>query len=74
MIELTEKQRQELQQSKEPVHVLDPAISTEYILMRADLHARLQVLLEQAQDEAVQEGWADAVEEARYDMANEDAP
>jgi hypothetical protein len=71
MIELTEQQREELQQSQ-PVHVLGPDSRTEYILVRADIHTRLQALLEQA--EAAQEGWADAVEVARYEMVNNEAP
>lgn len=71
MIELTEKQRQELKGNGEPVRVLDPATSTQYVLVRADVHARLQQLLEQAEDETLQEAWADAVEEARSAMSNE---
>jgi len=39
--------------------------------VRADVYARLLPLLEQAEDEAEQEGWADAVEEARSEMASE---
>jgi hypothetical protein len=71
MIELTENQRQELKSTAEPVRVLDPATSTEYVLMRADVYARLQQLVEQAEDETEQEAWADAGEEARSEMANE---
>ena len=63
MIELTEQQQQELEHGVEPVQLLDPTTRTKYILVRADLHARLQELLEQVQVEA----WADAVEEARHD-------
>ena len=36
-----------------------------------DVFSRLQHLLEQAEDETEQEGWADAVEEARSEMINE---
>ena len=71
MAKLTEKQRQELQGNGEPIHVLDPATGTEYVLVRADVHARLQKLLEQAEDDIVQEAWADAVEEARSEMSSE---
>jgi hypothetical protein len=71
MIELSETQRQELRGSLDPVRVLDPGTSTEYVLVRADVYARLQRILEQAEDETEQEAWADAVEEARSQMANE---
>jgi hypothetical protein len=71
MIELSKTQRQELRGGLEPVRVLDPATRMEYVLVRADLYARLQQILEQAEDEAEQEAWADAVEEARSQMANE---
>jgi len=71
MIELTEKQRQELNGKDEHVRVVDPATSTEYVLLRADVYARLQQLLEQAEDETEQETWADAVEEAHAEMTNE---
>lgn len=67
MIELTDDQRQELKGNGEPIHVLDPATRTEYVLVRADIFARLQPILEQIEDDIVQEGWADAVEEARHD-------
>jgi hypothetical protein len=71
MIELTEQQQQKLQGNGEAPRVLDPATRTEYVLVRADVYARLLPLLEQAEDEAEQEGWADAVEEARSEMASE---
>jgi hypothetical protein len=71
MIELTEEQGRELKGNGEPARVLDPTTSTEYVLVRSDIYARLQQLLGQAEDEAEQEAWADAVEEARSQMANE---
>ena len=71
MIELTEQQRQELKANGERMCVFDPATRTEYVLVRADVYARLQLLLEQAEDETEQEAWADAVEEARSEMSNE---
>jgi hypothetical protein len=71
MIELTEEQRQGMKSNGEPVRLLDPATKTEYVLVRSDVYARLQELLEQAEDDVEQEGWADAVEEARFGMANE---
>jgi hypothetical protein len=71
MIELTDDQRQKLKGNGEPVHVLDPATRTEYVLVRADIFARLQQILEQVEDDTEQEAWADAVEEARSEMANE---
>jgi hypothetical protein len=74
MIELTEQQRQELNGNGERVRVLDPATRTEYVLVRADIYARLQALLEQAEDEVEQEAWADAVEEARSEMAKGSEP
>jgi hypothetical protein len=69
MIELTDKQQQELKDNGEPVRVVDPATRTEYVLVRADVYARLQQLLEQAEDETEQEAWADAVEEAQSEMS-----
>jgi hypothetical protein len=71
MIELTEQQRQELKGNGAQVRVLDPTTRTEYVLVRADVYARLQQLLQQAEDETEQEAWADAVEEARAEMAHE---
>ncbi len=71
MIELTEQQRQALPVNGDAARVLDPATGTEYVLVRADVYASLRPLLEQAEDEAEQEAWADAVEEARSEMANE---
>jgi hypothetical protein len=71
MIELTEKQQEALKGNSEPVRVLNPATSTEYVLVRADVYSRLQHLLEQAADQTEQEAWADAVEEARAEMTNE---
>jgi hypothetical protein len=71
MIKLSEKQRKELKKEGEHVRVVDPATQTEYVLVRADVFARLQQLLDQAEDETEQEAWLDAVEEARSKMANE---
>jgi len=71
MIELTDEQRQELKSNGEHPRVLDPGTKTEYMLIRSDVCARLQQLLEQAEDDVEQEGWADAVAEARSEMANE---
>jgi hypothetical protein len=71
MIELTEAQRQELKGNGEHARLLDPATRTEYVLVRADLYEQLRPLLEQAEDEAEQAAWSDAVEEARSEMANE---
>jgi len=71
MIELTEQQRQELPVNGDAARVLDPATRTEYVLVRADVYASLRPFLEQAEDEAEQEAWADAVEEARSEMTSE---
>jgi hypothetical protein len=71
MIELTKQQQQELNANGAQVRVVDPATKTEYVLVRADAHPRLQQLLEQAEEESEKEAWADAVEEARSGMANE---
>jgi hypothetical protein len=71
MITLTEKQRQELKRIGSHVRVVDPTTRTEYVLVRADVFARLQQLVQQAENEIEQEGWLDAVEEARSEMANE---
>jgi hypothetical protein len=71
MIELTDDQQRELSKSSGPVHVLDPATKTEYVLVRADIHSRFRLALEQAADELEQEAWADAVDEARSEMASE---
>ncbi len=71
MIELTEKQREELKGDGGPLRVVDPVTRAEYVLVPADLYARLQPLLERSEDEAEQAAWADAVEEARSEMAQE---
>jgi hypothetical protein len=71
MITLTEKQQQEIKGSGAQMRVLDPTTRTEYVLVRADVFARLQQLVQQAEDETEQEAWLDAVEEARSEMANE---
>ncbi len=71
MIKLTDDQLQELKSNGEHARVLDPGTNTEYVLIRSDVFARLQLLLEQAEDEVEQEAWVDAVEEARSEMAGE---
>jgi hypothetical protein len=71
MIELTEDQRQELKGNGEHARLLDPATRTEYVLVRADVFEQLRPLLEEARDDAEQDAWSDAVEEARSEMANE---
>jgi hypothetical protein len=71
MIELTENQRQELKNNDTLLHLLDPVTTAEYVLVPVELFARLQELLENAEDSSEQEGWADAVEEARSEMSNE---
>ena len=59
MIEPTEMQQQALKGNGEQLRVFDPATSTEYVLVRADVYSCLQHLLEQAEDETEQEAWAD---------------
>jgi hypothetical protein len=71
MIELTETQRRELKADGKHPRVLDPATNTEYVLIPADVYARLRTQLEQAEDDIEQEAWADAVDEARSEMASE---
>ena len=71
MIELTEEQWQELNGNGEHARLLDPATQREYVLVPADVYERLRPLLEQAEDDAEQEAWADVVEEARSEMATE---
>jgi hypothetical protein len=71
MITLTEMQGQYLKGSGAYVRVLDPITRTEYVLVRADVFARLKQLVQQADDETEQEAWLDAVEEARSEMAHE---
>jgi hypothetical protein len=45
-IELTEQQRQALARSSEsPPRVLDPVTNTTYVLLRADVYAKVQALL-----------------------------
>jgi hypothetical protein len=68
MIELTEPQQKALKGNGEPLRVLDPTTSTEYVLVRADVYSHLQQFPEQAEDKAEQAAWADAVEEARMKM------
>lgn len=46
MIELTQEQHQVLTDNgPEPVHVVDPATKAEYVLLRAEMYARLKTLL-----------------------------
>lgn len=71
MITLTEKQQRELKGSGVHVRVLDPTTRAEYVLVRADVFARLQLLVQQAEDEMEHEAWLDGIEEARAEMANE---
>jgi hypothetical protein len=71
MIELTNEQLQELKGNEEHVRILDPTTRMEYVLVRADVYVRLRQLLEEAEDDVTQEAWADAVEEARAEMASE---
>ncbi len=71
MITLSDEQRNQLQQNGHDQRVLDPVTCTEYVLVRVDVYARVRELLEKAEDDAVQEAWADTVEEARAHMANE---
>ena len=71
MIELTEQQRHELPGNGGHAVVRDPATCVEYVLLRADIFARVRELVEQAEDEILQEAWADAVEEARSELASE---
>jgi hypothetical protein len=71
MIELTEAQQQMLKGTGGQLRVLDPTTRTEYVLVPADVYAQLLLLLEQVEDEAEQEAWANAVEEARSEMASE---
>jgi hypothetical protein len=48
MIELTEEQQRALaEQTESPPRVLDPGTSTAYVLVRADLYAKWQALLDE---------------------------
>jgi hypothetical protein len=71
MIQLTEQQHEELKANGGTVRVLDPTTKAEYVVIPAVDYARLQQLREQAEDDAEQAAWADAVAEARSEMANE---
>jgi hypothetical protein len=71
MIELTEQQREELKRNGAQLRFLDKVTNKEYVLVPADVYTRLQQFLEHAEDEAEQDAWADAVEEARSEMAEE---
>jgi hypothetical protein len=71
MIELTERQRQEIPRDGGQIRMRDPATNTEYVLVRADVSTRLRHLLEQAEDDVLQDAWADAVDEARSEMSGE---
>ncbi len=81
MIELSEDQRQELDRGG-AVRARDPRTNTTYVLVREDLYARLQALLEEdftprdaypAIDSAFREGW-DGPEMAQYDRYEEHRP
>ena len=68
MIELTEQQWRELASGR-AVEV--PGEPTPCVVLRKDVYDRMRQLLEQAEDDALQGAWVDAVEEARAEMANE---
>ncbi len=70
MIELTEEQRRELKSNGEHARLFDSTTNMEYVLVPADVYARLRAL-EEAESEAEQSAWSDVIEEARSDMANE---
>ena len=67
MIQLTQQQHEELAKNgKDDIKVLDPVTNTEYVLLRADLYARLSGMINYdfhasdaygAIDEAFAEGW-----------------
>lgn len=71
MIQLTEQQHEELKANGDAVRVLDPTTNAEYVLVPVADYARLQRFREQAEDVAEQAAWADAVEEARSEMADD---
>jgi len=65
-IELTDDQRQALDaQPDEPVQVVDPRTQQEYVLLRADLYARLKGFLGEEQENAQQKTWLEAATKAR---------
>ena len=67
MIELTEKQRQEVGDAANPVRVVDPATNREFFLVRAEVFSSLQAALSDidprdaypAVDRAFAAGWDD---------------
>ena len=69
MIELTEVQQQAVR-SGQPVRVAAPDLGGEVVLLGAAAYQQICELLEDAQ---LQEGWLDAVEEARSAWIQENA-
>ena len=46
MIELTERQHQEVAATKDPVRILDRTTNSEYVLVRAEVFERMRKALE----------------------------
>ncbi len=58
MVQLTQEQHDQLQQTGVlPARILDPANQQEYVLVAADIFARLETLVADAEDQAVQDAW-----------------
>src|SRR6266446_2344974 len=58
MIELTEEQRQAVEQAgDEPPTVVDAKTQTAYVLVRKTVYDRVRELLEDEKDRKLQEGW-----------------
>ena len=71
MIEITPSQHMAIEAHEGDVHAFDPSSQTEYVLVPTSELARMRKMIEKAADLLEQEGWADAVEEARFEMTQE---
>ena len=57
-VQLTQEQHDQLEQTGTlPARILDPANQQEYVLVAADFFARLETLVADAEDQAVQDAW-----------------
>lgn len=58
MVQLTQEQHDLLQQAGDsPARIVDPTDMQEYVLISADVYARLEALVSSAEDQVVQAAW-----------------
>lgn len=72
MIELTKPQHEAIRQTRgSRVRILDPSDQQEYVLIPLPLFQRLEVLVEQAEDDAIQEAWLELSRRSAADWIRE---